>query len=147
MPVNRVLIDSKCVFKKEIDGQFNEYIVAWRYTKITGVYFTINYSPVVTDGTPHCWESTYFMLHIVQSLISSHFYILFYIIYIRELFELQHDYFGVTIWHPFTIWHIFNIVNNILTCLLAKTWGLLTIILQSISSIKHLLKSVISYTS
>ena len=49
--------------------------------------------------------------------------------------------FGVTIWHPFTIWHLFinwhlfKIVTNILTCLFAKMWELLTIILHSISSI------------
>ena len=44
-----------------------------------------------------CWESAYFMLHIVQRLISSHFYLIFAIVYIRGLFELQHAYFGVTI--------------------------------------------------
>ena len=51
MPPNRHLIDSKWVSKKKIYGQFRSRLVARRYTQISGVYFSENYSPVVTDVT------------------------------------------------------------------------------------------------
>ena len=62
------------------------------------------------------------------------------------------DYSDFTIWHPLTIWHIFTfwhiltILINTLICLLAKMWALLTIIIQSISSIYCILKSVTTYS-
>ena len=51
IPPNRRLIGSKWVFKKKRDGRFRACLVAWGYTKITGVYFTNNYSPLVADLT------------------------------------------------------------------------------------------------
>ena len=51
MPSNRRLIDSKNFFKKKSDGKFRARLVARVHTKITGVDFTQNYSPVVTDVT------------------------------------------------------------------------------------------------
>ena len=53
MPLNICLIDSKCVFKKKIDGLFRARQVAWRYTQIPGVEFTNKYSPMVPDVTLH----------------------------------------------------------------------------------------------
>ena len=49
MPPNRRLNESKCVFKNKVYGQFRERIVAQRYTKLSGVDFIKNYSPVLTD--------------------------------------------------------------------------------------------------
>ena len=48
IPPNRHLFESQLFFKKKIDGQFRERLVARGYTQILGVYFTENYSPVVT---------------------------------------------------------------------------------------------------
>ena len=90
----------------------------------------------------HCWESTYCILHKLSNIWFPVTFIYCLISYIQgDYLNFNIAYFGVTIWHPFTIWHLFinwhlfKIVTNILTCLLAKTWELLTIILQSISSI------------
>ena len=51
MPPNRCLIDSKWVFKKKSDGQFWARLLAQGHTQISGLEFTQNYSPVVTDAT------------------------------------------------------------------------------------------------
>ena len=51
MPPNRRLISLKWVFKKKIDGRFRARLVGWGYIQVTGVEFTENYSPVVTDAT------------------------------------------------------------------------------------------------
>ena len=51
MPPNRHLIDSKWAFKEKLDGQLRASLVAWGYTKILGVDFTKNYSPVVPNVT------------------------------------------------------------------------------------------------
>ena len=51
MPPNRRLIGSKWVFKKKIDDLFKARIVGRGYTQVPGIYFTNNYSPVVTDVT------------------------------------------------------------------------------------------------
>ena len=46
---NKHIIESKWVFKKKIDIQFRARLFVRGYTHITGVDFTNNYSPVVTD--------------------------------------------------------------------------------------------------
>ena len=51
MPPNIYLIDSEWVFKKKRDGQFRAGLVAQGYAQITGLDFTENYPPVVTDVT------------------------------------------------------------------------------------------------
>ena len=48
---NKHIIESKWVFKKKIDIQFRARLFVRGYTHITGVDFTNNYSPVVTDVT------------------------------------------------------------------------------------------------
>ena len=48
MPPKRRIIDSKWVFKKKIDDWFRKCLVAQSYTQFTTVYFTNNYSLVVT---------------------------------------------------------------------------------------------------
>ena len=48
---NRHIIDSKWVFKKKRDGQFRACLVGQGYIQVPGIYFTNNYSPVVTDVT------------------------------------------------------------------------------------------------
>ena len=51
MAPNRRLSNSKWVFKKKRDGQFRACLVGRGYTQIPGVYFTKNYSQVVTCVT------------------------------------------------------------------------------------------------
>ena len=100
----------------------------------TGLKYTL------TKGV--CWESTYFILHKLSNVwipVTINYYLISYTQ--RDYLYFNIYYFGVTIWHPFTIWHlftnwhIFTIAIDILICLLAKTWELLTIIIQSISYI------------
>ena len=50
MSPNRHIIESKWVFKKKRYGLFRARLFAQGYTQITRVYFTNNYSPVVTDA-------------------------------------------------------------------------------------------------
>ena len=49
MTPNILLIESKWAFNKKIGVRFRGNLVARGYTQIPGVYFTYNYSPVVTD--------------------------------------------------------------------------------------------------
>ena len=51
MPPNRYLIDSKRAFKNKLYGRFRTRLVAQGYTQIPVLYFTNNFSPVVTDVT------------------------------------------------------------------------------------------------
>ena len=60
----------------------------------------------------------------------------------------QMDYFLFNIdYSAFTIWHLFTISIDKWNFLLAKPWELLTIIIQSNSSIYCLLNSVTTYSS
>ena len=56
MLTNRHLIDSKWIFKNKIDGWFRSRLVARGYTQIPGLYFTNNYSSVVTEVTVTKYE-------------------------------------------------------------------------------------------
>ena len=51
MPPNKYIIESKWVFKKKRDKKSRAHLVVCGYTQVTGVDFTNNYSPVVTDIT------------------------------------------------------------------------------------------------
>ena len=88
----------------------------------TGLKYTL------TKGV--CWESTSFILSKLSNVWISVTLTSCFILNTRMdylLFDI--DYYA------FTIWHIFTIAIDISNCLLEKTWELLTIIIQSNSSI------------
>ena len=103
-------------------------------------YESTGLKSTLTKGV--CLESTSFILYKLSSVWIPVTITSCYISNTRmDYLMFNIDYFGFTIWYPFTIWHlftnwhIFTIVIDILVCLLAKTWELLTIIIQYISSI------------
>ena len=51
MPSNKCIIEKNWVFKNKRDIQFRERLFVQGYTQVTGVDFTNNYSPLVTDIT------------------------------------------------------------------------------------------------
>ena len=51
MPLNCKCIKNKWVFKIKCNGVYHECLKAYRYSQVSGVDFSKNYSPVVNDVT------------------------------------------------------------------------------------------------